>query len=167
MAKLLYGNGRYGYIGCQDFKGGIQDLKVFWLQVSVPKGNHLSFRNGVVGRCKKVPKFDCRIRIFLSFFLFKNINLILHPSLENSTTLITIMEMEEHIDQLTCNAHSWAYALIKIIVKGQILSLALQSFFLLLLDQIWSILQYHRIEFVMYYKDSYWSTSLCTIRGRP
>ena len=60
------------------------------------------------------------------FFLFKNTNLILHPSLENSTTRTTIMEMEEHIDQLTCNAHSWAYALIKIIVKGQLLSLALQ-----------------------------------------
>ena len=93
------------------------------------------------------------IRIFLYFFLFKNTNLILHPSLENSTTRITIMEMEEHIDQLTCNAHSWVYPLIKIIVKGQLLSLALQSFFFLLsLDQIWSILHHYLVEFVMYSK---------------
>ena len=80
-----------------------------------------------------MPKFDFQSQFStskssesFSFFSLKNINLILHPSLENSTTLITIMEMEEHIDQLTCNAHSWAYALIKIIVKGQLLSLALQ-----------------------------------------
>ena len=49
MAKLLYGNGRYGNTGCQDFKGGIQDLKGFWLQVNITKENRLSLRNGVVG----------------------------------------------------------------------------------------------------------------------
>ena len=56
----------YGNIGCRVFKGGIQNLKDFWLKINIPKGNHLILRIGVVGMCQKVPNFDFQIQFFMS-----------------------------------------------------------------------------------------------------
>ena len=73
-----YGNTGYGVSG-----PGIQNQKGFCLKINIPKGNYWILRIGVMGRCRKVPKFDCKsqfsmskiIRIFPIFFSLKNTNL--------------------------------------------------------------------------------------------
>ena len=76
----------YGSMGCRVFKRGVQNWKDFCLKINIPKGNYRILRNGVMGRCQKVTRFDIHsqfsmskiIGIFLIFFSLKNINLGAH-----------------------------------------------------------------------------------------
>ena len=76
----------YGNTGCGVFKRGIQNSKVFWLKINIPKGSYWILGIGVLGRCQKMPKLDFQsqfsmskiiriIRIFLIFVSLKNTNL--------------------------------------------------------------------------------------------
>jgi hypothetical protein len=46
----------YGNTGSGVFKGGIQNLKGFWLKINTPKGNFWILRIGVMASCQKLDK---------------------------------------------------------------------------------------------------------------
>ena len=58
MAKLLYGNGRYGNTGCQYFKGGIQDLN----SLSTSQRTGKSFSEALI-LASVNPQYDKRLFI--------------------------------------------------------------------------------------------------------
>ena len=94
---------QYGNTGCGVFNWGIQNQKDFWPENQHTQRKLLNFENWVNGEVSKVPKFDFQsqfcmskiIRIFLNFFLLKNINLGAHFLLltffDNINFLITLL----------------------------------------------------------------------------
>ena len=81
----------YGSTGCRVFKRGVPNLKDFRLKINILKGDYRILRIGVVGRCKKVRKFDfqlsqfsmSKIKSFSMFFSLKNTDLGAHYLLLN------------------------------------------------------------------------------------
>ena len=49
-----YGTGSYGNMGCQVFNRGVKNWKDFCLKINIPKGNYLTLRIGVMGRCQEL-----------------------------------------------------------------------------------------------------------------
>ena len=60
--------------------GGDKIRKIFCLKINIPKGNYLILGIGLMGKCKKVPKFDFQIQFCTSEIIgtLNNINLGAH-----------------------------------------------------------------------------------------
>jgi hypothetical protein len=41
-------------MGCQVFNRGVKNWKDFCLKINIPKGNYLTLRIGVMGRCQEL-----------------------------------------------------------------------------------------------------------------